>query len=127
MAAERRRAVELLAPERTGVPLHEVAVNPPPEALGALTGMSWDTDAPEVRVTVHLFADQEQALRVGTALVEMLDGEVYEAQALINGTWLLVVIARRDPPHAAERRARVQQLISAFDGPDRPGDPGGGL
>jgi len=116
IASERQRAVALLAPERTGVPLEAVTVNPPTEALGALTGMSWDTDAPAVRVTVYLFADWQQAHSVGDALVEMLDGEVYHARALTNGALLLLVIARIDDPDAARRRARVDRLLSAFSG-----------
>jgi hypothetical protein len=116
IASERQRAVDLLAPERTGVPLQAVPLNPPSEELGALTGMSWDTDAPAVRVTVYLFAGWEQAQRVGEALVEMLDGEVYHAQAVTNGALLLWVIARIDHPDAAQRRARVDQLLSAFSG-----------
>jgi hypothetical protein len=109
IASERQRAVALLAPERTGVPLEAVTVNPPTEALGALTGMSWDTDAPAVR-------DWQQAHSVGDALVEMLDGEVYHARALTNGALLLLVIARIDDPDAARRRARVDRLLSAFSG-----------
>jgi hypothetical protein len=116
IASERQRAVALLAPERTGVPLQAVTLNPSSEALGALTGMSWNTDAPVVRVTVYLFADWEQAHRVGETLVEMLDGEVYHARALTNGALLLWVIARIDDPDAAQRRARVDQLLSAFSG-----------
>lgn len=116
LESEHQRAVALLARERTGVPLQTVALNPPPEALGALTGSSWNTDAPEVRMNVYLFADWDQAHRVGTALVDMVDGGVYYARAITNGALLLFAVTRIDHPNANESRTRVDQLMSAFSG-----------
>lgn len=116
LESERRRAIALLAPERTGVSLHAVALNPSAETLGALSGMSWNTEAPEIRVNVYLFADWDQANRVGTALVEMVDGGIYYARAITNGALLLFAVIRLDHPNPNESRARVDQLLSAFSG-----------
>ena len=114
--SERQRAVALLAPERTGVLMQTVALNPLPEAVGALTGIGWSTDAPEVRVNVYLFGDWDQAGRVGAILTEMVDGGVYYARAATNGGLLFFAAARIDHPHPHETRARVDRLMSAFSG-----------
>jgi hypothetical protein len=116
LESERRRAEALLAPERTGVLLQAVALNPKAEALGALAGAGWNTDAPEVRVNVYLFADWDQATRVGAVLMEMVDGGVYYARTATNGALLFFAAARIDRPNPHESRARVDHLISAFSG-----------
>jgi hypothetical protein len=116
LESERQRAAALLAPERTGVLMQPVALNPLPEALGALAGIGWTTDAPEVRVNVYLFADWDQASRVGPVLTEMVDGGVYYVQTATNGGLLFFAAARLDHPHPDESRARVDRLMSAFSG-----------
>lgn len=113
IASERQRALALLAPERLGFALESATPNPSPDGLGALAGQGWLARDPEVRVNVYIFETWEQGSQVAAALADMVNGDGYYAQALVNGTLMLFAVTDAENPEACQR---LDHLMSAFAG-----------
>ena len=113
---ELARARHLLRPERAKVPLQEVAPLQPPERIGALAGLGFQAEDPDVMVSVYVFESWNQH----PAAVEQLEAEVpMEGTRVLHGTndrLLFFGYTRIDGPDRIDAKYRLSGLLSAFSG-----------
>jgi hypothetical protein len=107
----------LLSPERAGLALTEVPPERDPASLGAVGGIGFNVDEPEITASVYFFED---ARGHGEA-VRRLTGDLAQAEGFYtlhgsNGGLLFFGRARLDGPHGKRVRYRLAGMAAAFAG-----------
>lgn len=110
------RCRALLSPRRTHVALEETAPLRPPESIGALAGLGFQARAPDVLVSVYVFAQWGGGSQAVPKLRDRVDMPDAVVQHGINGRLLFFGQARAAGPDAENARLRLADLITAFSG-----------
>jgi hypothetical protein len=113
VTAERSRARDLLSLGNLGIRWREEPVVPEPASLGALDGFRLVSDDGEVRLNIYVYAEWGQGAATGTALEEMVDGDVYYARNTINGRLLGFAVTNGNSERG---RQLVDQVLGALAG-----------
>lgn len=107
----------LLSSDRTRVTLSEAEPEFSPEELGALAGVGYLTQNPQVRVSVYVFADWSKHQETSERLRgEYANDEGVYARAITNGPMLFFAHTRIDGSDATYAEICLDGIMSAFAG-----------
>ena len=93
------------------VPLDERDPNPSAEGVGAAAGFGFEVAGSAVQGSVYVFDRWGGGDDVGARLVDLVDGDGYDARYTVNGALLLVVVGSD-----AAAGETLDALVGAFAG-----------
>jgi hypothetical protein len=113
LAVELERAEALVSRAWPGIDLERCDANPPFADLGASAGFGFTRDDPRLRASVYVFDRWGGGQQPGAMLVEMVDGDRYQAAYAVNGALMVFGVVDADSDGGADG---LDQLIAAFAG-----------
>lgn len=117
MEQDMKRARALLSEKRLGFAVKEIEPDPLPNIIGAIGGIAFLAEEPDVRANVYVFEDWPDEDELSPLLEPYIpdDSAVYSRTAS-NGTLLFFAITRLDTPHGGYAEDRLDEMLSAFSG-----------
>lgn len=117
MEQEIKRARALLSEKRLKFSVIETDPDPSPDVVGAIAGIAFLAEEPDVRANVYVFEDWPDEDDIEPLLKPYIpdDSAVY-SRIMTNGTLLFFAITRLDTPHGDYAEDRLDKMLSAFSG-----------
>lgn len=106
----------LMDPERTRVALEEGEPELPVEEVGALAGVGYRGDDPDLRVSVYVFDSWSAHRGVAQQLTDEFTADGVHIVTGSNGPMLFFGHTRIDGPGGTEARFALGDIASAFAG-----------
>lgn len=114
---ELKRARALLKPERVKTDLAEIAPDPAPETIGALSGLGFEASDPDVSFSVYVFEDWEGSNAGVETLKSMQEaGANIYSRNIMNGTLVFHGMVHTDGADGTKKQMRLAKFVSAFAG-----------
>ena len=115
IAAERRRARELLAIGDPGSSWTEGTAVPAPGDIGALDGFRLVSADGSVDIHVYVYESWGAGTAPGVALVEMVDGEEYRAVTTVNGRLMFFGLTAAGSPDGSRQLDQAMGALAGWE------------
>ena len=117
MEEDLKRARALLSEKRLGFAIQETEPNPSPDTVGAIAGITFLAEQPDVQATVYIFEEWPDDDDIDPLLAPYIpDDDAVYSRTASNGTLFFFAKTRLDSPYGRRAEDRLDEMLSAFSG-----------